>query len=1256
MKKYIYLILLFMQINVFAQNGWNVIYTFQRDIDCFAFKDSLTGIAVSHLWAGELGDSQIYKTTDGGVSWNEITVNGFYQYINKIIYIGKNSFIGVGEKGTVIKSTDAGNSWDISNVGDTLNLGAVCTTIDGKLFCCSMYYDGIYRSSIYKSLDNGASWTQTRIDSVLGFSFISFVNSDIGFVVGDYETFKTTNGGETWLPYPSIITGQTNAIKFINERVGYAAGSDIYGQSKILKTEDGGGSWSVINSTGNTGLHDITYFGENFVWIVGADNILFSYDAGKTWIRQIYFPYKYLFDAECIDSLKCFILGDKTLYKTTTGGLSAPTLVYPKVESKDIPLTTTLICSSRNDAKLFRFQIAKDQDFRNIISDNVETDTLKLIDNLELKTRYYWRVREEFQNIDGPWSFPSTFITTKGAPLLSIPENNTIDIPLQTMFSWSDVSLNANTYQLEIATDSSFANLVYDDSTITNDSLTISQLSDSVLYYWRVRAKINDTYGAWSDTWHFQTMARTPHLIFPINNTFNIPANTTFKWSEAIQTTNYILQISTDSLFGSNIVVNYETINTSLEVPLKFRTKYYWRIGAKNLNEKIYWSNTWIFTTGDKTSALLFPLYIGNKWYYQAGSTRPEYYYGVVKEVTDTLSNGFREITSTYYYSDSTTIKREYWAYLNGKFYFNTSPTIDQTKIYFDNSITKDTCIPYTNRCWHLVNYTIFNRSDTAQEYTDYFFSHGYGSSHWIDIFPNVGIVETQDRYSNVGSYYIDSTYLVGIYRNGEIIGDTTLKIPPTFNGTGWSIQNSGTTSDLYSISFSDRNDGIVVGAAGIILRTTNGGATWNKQSGGTTENLYGVYFTDKNSGTIVGERGTILRTTDGGITWTPQSSGNIYSLSAVFFTDKNNGTAVGPNGYILKTTNGGTEWDSKFIGNTNLNAVCFTDTYNGIAVGDNGEILRTSNDGTSWDPQTTGISNKLYDVFFVDKDNGTIVGENGTIFRTTNRGITWVAQTSGTINYLESVYFTDLNNGITVGYGGKILRTTNSGTTWLIQKSGISNVLNDVTFTDLHHGWIVGSGGLILNSSDNDSTNSVEITSSPLFPMDNATAISRTIELKWKKVYVTESYELQISADSLFNQILYDYKNLQDTSLTIDSLNYSCKYYWRIITLSSNGEFISQVWNFTTESLPKEFRLYQNYPNPFNPGTKIKYDLPKAGHVTIKVYDILGRKVETLINEEKPAGNYEVEFSGSNLSSGIYFYELQAGNYSSVKKMILIK
>lgn len=89
---------------------------------------------------------------------------------------------------------------------------------------------------------------------------------------------------------------------------------------------------------------------------------------------------------------------------------------------------------------------------------------------------------------------------------------------------------------------------------------------------------------------------------------------------------------------------------------------------------------------------------------------------------------------------------------------------------------------------------------------------------------------------------------------------------------------------------------------------------------------------------------------------------------------------------------------------------------------------------------------------------------------------------------------------------------------------------------------------------------------------------------------------------------------------------------------------------------LPKGFQLYQNYPNPFNPVTVIRFEVPKAERVSLIVYDVLGRKVENLMNTNITAGYYEIPFDGSRLASGVYFYRLSTGSFTQVKKMVLLK
>lgn len=112
----------------------------------------------------------------------------------------------------------------------------------------------------------------------------------------------------------------------------------------------------------------------------------------------------------------------------------------------------------------------------------------------------------------------------------------------------------------------------------------------------------------------------------------------------------------------------------------------------------------------------------------------------------------------------------------------------------------------------------------------------------------------------------------------------------------------------------------------------------------------------------------------------------------------------------------------------------------------------------------------------------------------------------------------------------------------------------------------------------------------------------------------------------------------------------------YRLKQTDFNGAFEYSSTVLVENSLPSSFELSQNYPNPFNPSTVISYQVPSESKVTLKIFNLLGNEVSTLVNEVKPAGRYDVKFNASNLTSGIYFYTISTGNYNSTKKMTLIK
>ncbi|MCB0747881.1 MAG: T9SS type A sorting domain-containing protein [Ignavibacteriae bacterium] len=156
-----------------------------------------------------------------------------------------------------------------------------------------------------------------------------------------------------------------------------------------------------------------------------------------------------------------------------------------------------------------------------------------------------------------------------------------------------------------------------------------------------------------------------------------------------------------------------------------------------------------------------------------------------------------------------------------------------------------------------------------------------------------------------------------------------------------------------------------------------------------------------------------------------------------------------------------------------------------------------------------------------------------------------------------------------------------------------------------------------------------------------------------------------------------HDYHNFWDASLEGKGIRIEAGHTFESITgilfysfsnyklvPRKNDDFVGHVTSVkTSEIIPEQFSLNQNYPNPFNPSTVIQFSIPNVNqngkiinNVMLKVYDVLGREVKTLVNESKQPGTYEVKFDASQLSSGIYFYTLSAGDFYQTKKMMLLK
>ncbi|OGU75798.1 MAG: hypothetical protein A2V93_06160 [Ignavibacteria bacterium RBG_16_34_14] len=178
-------------------------------------------------------------------------------------------------------------------------------------------------------------------------------------------------------------------------------------------------------------------------------------------------------------------------------------------------------------------------------------------------------------------------------------------------------------------------------------------------------------------------------------------------------------------------------------------------------------------------------------------------------------------------------------------------------------------------------------------------------------------------------------------------------------------------------------------------------------------------------------------------------------------------------------------------------------------------------------------------------------------------------------------------------------------------------------------------------------------------------TAVSqnRSVVLKWSTASEINNFGFEVERkreESDWRIITFINGNGTTTSeknyLYLDENITSGKYQYRLKQIDFDGSFeYSKIVEVNFET-PVNFELSQNYPNPFNPNTIISYSLPKASHVSLKVYNTLGQEVAALVNGIKEAGNHKIDFNASNLNSGIYFYKLETGNFNEVKKMTLIK
>lgn len=490
----------------------------------------------------------------------------------------------------------------------------------------------------------------------------------------------------------------------------------------------------------------------------------------------------------------------------------------------------------------------------------------------------------------------------------------------------------------------------------------------------------------------------------------------------------------------------------------------------------------------------------------------------------------------------------------------------------------------------------------------------------------------------DITSLTISSNGLILAGYNGETKGNLYLS---DNDGTIWKKIDDGLSNKFILSIVTNSNNQIFVGTyGGGVFFTNDIGKTWINTNEGIIDPFITKLITNSTGSVFAGTDQGIYRSDDNGDNWIQINNGleNDLGIQVLTINSNNNLFALGyhskgiaTKGGLYYSTNSGEAWVKLCSNGPDITDIVFDSSGNFFAASIDEGILFSSNGGLTWSRKNNGIPDSygMYKtgncILLISDTIYTGFYWNG-IYRTTNLGNNWF----------------EVNNGIPIGYSNSVYclgRNTN-GHIFAGADSGLYRLNED------SNSWILLNDGLTYNTITHLAT--------------SLNGIIFVIGIKYLEYYLENYKGVYFSTD-----------NGEHWIESIDGLPYYdpyCKF--TSLAVQGNGDLFcgtdiygiyrcanpTIVVDDKNLNIPSAFNLNQNYPNPFNPTTTMKYSIPKTSFVTIKVYDVLGKEVVTLVHEEKPEGNYQVDFLGSGLASGIYFYRMQAGEFVETKKFVLLK
>ncbi len=356
------------------------------------------------------------------------------------------------------------------------------------------------------------------------------------------------------------------------------------------------------------------------------------------------------------------------------------------------------------------------------------------------------------------------------------------------------------------------------------------------------------------------------------------------------------------------------------------------------------------------------------------------------------------------------------------------------------------------------------------------------------------------------------------------------------------------------------------------------------------------------------------------------------------------------------------------------------TTSLDRLFAGTGGGVFRSTDNGSNWISLTNGVSDSNWVYSIATSDSNIFAGTDSGLYLSTNYGNTWSQVGGGLINHVNAIAINGMN--VYAGTGGGVYCSTNLGSTWSSHKLDTTWVYS--LLVKGNRLWVGTDKGVFFSKDTGISWKQINdgLTNSTVFSLttNGSSVFAGTVSgifvipidsTSWTKIsnfpfvfsilstdnnlYAGTGHGIFLSTDKGSNWIEVD------SGMTNKDVN----------TIILNGDYLyagtwgSGVWKrplkeiTSVESIQSElsnYKLFQNYPDPFNPSTIISYRIPENTLVILKLYDVLGRELQTIVNRRESSGVHFVTFNAHNLPSGVYFYRLQAGSFTQTKKFLLLR